>query len=93
MTDRDSLAAMLNMVDAIREQDWTEQAACRGSDPDSFFPDSYIVSPQVLAICEACPVKLECGEAGMNERYGLWGGKSEHDRKKIRRQQRKEGVA
>ncbi len=92
MTDRDSLAAMLGMVEAVRAADWMERALCRDSDPDSFFPSSARQPNVAIALCLRCPVKQECFEFGMGEKFGVWGGTSENDRKKIRRLQRKEMV-
>lgn len=65
---------------------WRERAACRGCDPDLFFParrgDN--IPPEVRAVCGACPVRKECLAEGMDERFGVWGGVSERGRRRLR---------
>ena len=43
------------------------------------------------AICKKCPVIEECLEFAVErkERFGIWGGKSERERRAIRRERRK----
>jgi WhiB family redox-sensing transcriptional regulator len=85
-TDRDSLAAMLDIFDAIKDNAWKSMGNCITSDPDAFFPASSQQPNNALALCVDCPVKEECLAAGMQERYGVWGGTTENDRKKMRRE-------
>lgn len=40
---------------------------------------------QALAICSNCPVRTQCLDMHMSERYGVWGGKTEQQRKDMRR--------
>lgn len=64
---------------------WKAQAACAGLDPESTQlgrGDSLVAC---RALCDACPVNSECGEAGLYERFGVWGGISERARRKLRR--------
>ena len=92
MTGTDSLAAMLDIFDGIKENTWKSMGNCTTSDPDAFFPASSQQPNAALAICgkpgapNECPVKAECLAAGMPERYGVWGGTTENDRKKLRRE-------
>lgn len=61
-------------------------AACLGKDPDWFFePFLYREGKRV---CAQCPVQLDCLEHAFEhgERYGLWGGLSERERRSLRRQ-------
>ena len=87
----DSLAAMLDIFDSIKDQAWKSMGNCTTADPDSFFPASSQQPNAALALCgepgspNECPVKAECLAAGMQERYGVWGGTTENDRKKMRR--------
>lgn len=91
-TDMDSLAAMLDIFDGIKENTWKSMGRCITSDPDAFFPASSQQPNAALALCgkagdpNECPVKAECLAAGMQERYGVWGGTTENDRKKLRRE-------
>lgn len=78
----------------LEEQDlvWQNRAACSGEDPDLFFPmrASHKEDAERLAaaksICAICPVREECLEyaLAMNMQFGIWGGVSEKQRKKMR---------
>ena len=70
---------------------WRQRAACRGVDPDIFYPVSDEEAEAAKAICEQCTVREMCLEyALMNrERDGVWGGATERERRRIIRQRRK----
>lgn len=66
------------------DAEWRERAACRGMDPNLFFPDRGTTFRQVAReTCEACPVRTECLDdaVGNTERLGLWGGASPKQRR------------
>lgn len=77
------------------ENDWRNQAACRGLDPDLFFSlDTFETKPdrddreiQAKAVCAGCPVRVECLEYALQagERYGIWGGLDEIERRAVQR--------
>jgi hypothetical protein len=73
-----------------RDRTWMVDAACKDKGPDWFFP----ASPDVTApiICDTCPVRQECGEYGLHEAAGIWGGRNERERQRIARR-RKRGAA
>jgi WhiB family redox-sensing transcriptional regulator len=62
--------------------------SCRGMDPDIFFPDRGESLAPAKAICDGCIVKDECLDYAVEnvERFGVWGGASERERRRIRRQ-------
>jgi WhiB family transcriptional regulator, redox-sensing transcriptional regulator len=64
--------------------------ACRGADPDLFFPDRGESLEPAKAVCAECVVRDECLEFALaaGERFGVWGGTSERERRRIRRQRR-----
>jgi len=76
---------------------WMERAACRGLSTDLFFPErgGGADTRAAKAVCAACPVSDDCYEYafGSNERHGIWGGTSERERRRIRRQRRLEAVS
>jgi len=37
-----------------------------------------------VAVCQTCPVRADCLEAGMAERHGIWGGTTERERVRLR---------
>lgn len=70
--------------------DWTHQALCSGRDTEVFFPEGD--QPVIVAksICQRCPVRADCLAHALrtDERYGIWGGLTEHERDLLR-----EGIA
>jgi WhiB family redox-sensing transcriptional regulator len=67
---------------------WQENARCAGVDPDLFFPKEYERSDEAKAICHECPVRQECLEYALahGEKFGVWGGLTERERRRVRRQ-------
>jgi WhiB family transcriptional regulator, redox-sensing transcriptional regulator len=65
---------------------WQQFALCRGHDADLWFPTATDDDARAIAICRACPVRLDClGWAiWYNERYGIWGGVSARGRQRMR---------
>jgi len=70
---------------------WRNRAACRGLDPDIFYPASDEDSWEAKAVCDTCPVRQPCLEHALSlrEREGVWGGLTERERRRILRQRRK----
>ncbi len=69
---------------------WKEDAACRGTDPDVFFPSRGEDLVVARAVCAGCPVRGECLDFALahNEKFGVWGGLSERERRRVRRGRR-----
>lgn len=67
---------------------WQDLANCLGVDPDLFFPERGASTREAKEVCKGCPVREDCLEyALMNgEKFGIWGGLSERERRRIRRQ-------
>lgn len=67
--------------------DWHADANCRGMDPELFFPGVGEAVKHIKAICRQCDVQVECATFALNsgERFGIWGGLSERDRRVLRR--------
>lgn len=63
---------------------WRTRAACRGHDPNIWFPNKGddATRQQALRICRECPVKRACGQTAHDELipYGIWGGMTEKQR-------------
>lgn len=70
---------------------WRQRAACRGVDPDIFYPVSDDEAEAAKAICAQCTVREACLEFALanRERDGVWGGATERERRRIVRQRRK----
>ena len=70
------------------EQEWQEQALCAETDPEAFFPDKGGSTREAKRICQACGVRDECLEYALehDERFGIWGGLSERERRRLKKQ-------
>lgn len=67
--------------------DFREQGACRGLDPDLFFPERGESVDHARAVCAECPVADACLDWALrHERLGIWAGTSERQRRQMRRQ-------
>ena len=71
--------------------DWRERAACRGENPELFFPvgTSGPALQQIedaKAICRRCPVVAQCLAAALEhgEDAGIWGGTTPEERRMMR---------
>jgi len=70
---------------------WRRRSACRGLDPDIFYPVAEDDADEARAVCAVCPVREACLEYALaaRERDGIWGGASERERRRMVRQRRK----
>ena len=79
-----------NLLDAIQVDGlaWQDLANCRGADPDLFFPERGASTRTAKSICRECTVREECLEFAIvsSEKFGIWGGLSERERRRIRRE-------
>jgi len=66
---------------------WQTDALCAQTDPEAFFPEKGGSTREAKRICGRCEVKGECLEyaLGHDERFGIWGGLSERERRKLKR--------
>lgn len=70
----------------IANLDWQEQALCRQTDPEAFFPEpGYGVTLPAKKTCLRCEVRQQCLNYALenHERHGIWGGLSERQRRRI----------
>jgi WhiB family transcriptional regulator, redox-sensing transcriptional regulator len=71
---------------------WRDDAACKGIDPDLFHPErgDMAAIAAAKAVCAGCEVRVACLEYAIqaSERYGVWGGLSERERRRLRRARR-----
>jgi len=70
------------------EQSWHERALCAQTDPEAFFPEKGGSTREAKKICVGCDVRGECLEYALqnDERFGIWGGLSERERRRVKRQ-------
>lgn len=74
----------------IPGEDWQSLANCQGVDPDLFFPQRGASVREAKAVCSMCKVQEQCLTTAINrgEKFGIWGGASERQRRAIRRQRK-----
>ena len=73
---------------------WQERARCRSLGPERFFTERGESTAKAKAICFRCTVREACLEYALahTEKFGIWGGMSERERRRIRTQRRKKAV-
>jgi WhiB family redox-sensing transcriptional regulator len=73
--------------------DWRASAACRGEDPELFFPigtsgpAALRQAREATTVCAGCPVKAQCLSWALKTKQdtGIWGGLTERERRSLRR--------
>ncbi len=88
-----SSVAITVSTDPVPTDDWRRVASCRDTDPDLFFPVG-TTGPAIeqienaKAVCRTCEAQVPCLEFALstNQDSGIWGGTSEEERRKLRRQ-------
>jgi WhiB family redox-sensing transcriptional regulator len=82
---------LAGLLSAIGSPDWADLALCKETDPDAFFPESEKdgSAREAKRICARCPVRVDCLEYALanDERYGIWGGLSERERRALKRKE------
>lgn len=75
----------------LTNQTWRQHAACKGVDPEIFYPISDEEAEVAKSVCRGCSVRQLCLEyaLGSRERDGVWGGATERERRRLLRQRRK----
>lgn len=68
------------------ERSWQDDANCIGVDANLFFPARGESTREAKEVCAGCVVKAECLSYALanGEKYGIWGGTSERERRRIR---------
>lgn len=66
---------------------WTVDAACKDKPQELFYPTRGEEVGLAKEICAGCPVRQPCLDYALDngERFGVWGGTSERERRRIRR--------
>ena len=82
-------SCLTNVCDHDAPTHWKQLAACaKLKDKDIMFPDEpddLVGITVAKSVCQLCPVKQFCLEAGWIEEFGIWGGYSSMDRIRLKR--------
>src|SRR5215469_3627102 len=75
-------------ADEAVEPSWQDRALCAQTDPEAFFPEKGGSTREAKRVCRSCEVRAECLEYALahDERFGIWGGLSERERRRLKRQ-------
>jgi len=83
------LADVLSLFDEpdTGPMSWQERALCAQTDPEAFFPEKGGSTREAKKVCTGCEVRAECLDYALanDERFGIWGGLSERERRKLKR--------
>ena len=73
-------------ADSADDQTWRLEALCAETDPEAFFPEKGGSTREAKRVCVGCDVRAECLEFALanDERFGIWGGLSERERRRLR---------
>jgi WhiB family redox-sensing transcriptional regulator len=77
-----------NIETQTDDRPWALDSACRGLDSSMFFPGHDGDSEPALLVCSGCAVRDECLDFALEtrQRYGIWGGTTERQRRRMMRQ-------
>lgn len=70
-----------------KPEPWMAKGICAQTDPEEFYPEKGGSTRAAKRICQGCPVKKECLDYALDrdERFGIWGGASERERRRMKR--------
>lgn len=65
--------------------EWMDRALCAQVDYEMFFPEKGGSTADAKRLCGTCDVREDCLRYAIDhhERFGIWGGKSERERRAI----------
>jgi WhiB family transcriptional regulator, redox-sensing transcriptional regulator len=87
MDSRMALRLYVAVHNRDEDTDWQQKALCAQTDPDAFFPEKGGSTRDAKRTCTGCEVRADCLEYALthDERFGIWGGLSERERRRLRR--------
>jgi WhiB family redox-sensing transcriptional regulator len=77
------------------DESWRQEALCAETDPEAFFPEKGGSTREAKRVCVGCPVRMQCLEYALDndERFGIWGGLSERERRRVKLARRSEPLS
>lgn len=69
-------------------RDWSKDANCKGLDPNLFHTGRGESTKEAVAVCAGCLVVEQCLQYALSNsiKVGVWGGTTERQRRKLRKQ-------
>ena len=81
-----------DLSNAMRRPEWTSEAECRDVEQQQYLDTMYPERSETPGgkhliparrLCLVCPVRYKCLETGLEEQFGIWGGHSLSQRRRI----------
>ena len=74
-------------LEGLKPPPWMRSALCAQTDPEAWFPEKGGSTREAKDICSRCTVAAECLDYALErqERFGIWGGLSERERRRQKR--------
>jgi WhiB family redox-sensing transcriptional regulator len=87
------MSAVPLVPDADGPPGWHAYANCLNVDPDTFFPERGASLAEAKEVCRNCVVSDACLDFAItnHERFGVWGGASPRERRRIAQQRARRG--
>src|SRR3546814_9325878 len=84
----DTVQSPITIETEAEDLSWQDYANCLGVDPDLFFPERGASTREAKEVCRGCVVREDCLEFALTngEKFGIWGGMSERERRRLRRE-------
>ena len=84
---KESTVEIVELMSGMEDRGWQARANCMGVDPDLFFPERGASTREAKEVCRGCVVRDDCLEYALDngEKFGIWGGMSERERRRLRR--------
>jgi WhiB family redox-sensing transcriptional regulator len=84
---RERNMAFVDILSGMEDRGWQSRANCMGVDPDLFFPERGASTREAKEVCRGCVAREDCLEYALDngEKFGIWGGMSERERRRLRR--------
>jgi WhiB family redox-sensing transcriptional regulator len=84
--------AIRHLVAGIVASNRPRDGKCAGLDPELFFPERGESTREAKEVCRGCKSRGECLEFALQngEKFGVWGGLSERERRRHRKKRREE---
>ena len=83
------------LLGLVASPGWWFAGLCAQTDPEVFFPEKGGSVRAAKAVCAGCPVRAQCLEHALahDERFGVWGGLSERERRRLKTAAARGGTA
>jgi WhiB family redox-sensing transcriptional regulator len=84
---KDLNVEIVELMSGMEDRGWQARANCMGVDPDLFFPERGASTREAKEVCRGCVAREDCLEYALDngEKFGIWGGMSERERRRLRR--------